>query len=268
MQIKFWGVRGSIAVSGSKYVRTGGNTTCLELIDQGHRLILDGGTGLRSLGEQISPEETNITMLFTHAHWDHIQGIPFFSPAFNPEATIRMIGAHNLSSAIAAQMQPPIFPIRLNQIPATLNFETIAIGTPVEIGPFVVDALPVSHPNGVLAFRIQSGHRTIVFATDNELDAEIDPNLISFAADADLLIHDAQYTDAEYCGIDGPSRRGWGHSSWESAVTLAQRAGVHQLALFHHDPRREDSGVEQIERHAVARFAGSIAAREGMVLSV
>jgi len=267
MQIKFWGVRGSIAVSGSGYMRTGGNTTCLEIRHQGQRLIFDGGTGIRSLGSQLPKTDDDFSIFFTHAHWDHIQGIPFFAPAFNKNSTIRMYGAPNLQSAIAAQMRPPIFPITLDQIPANLIFETISTG-PIAVGPFIVEAMPVSHPNGVLAYRIRAGHRSVVFATDNELGAEINPELISFAADTDLLIHDAQYTDDEYTGRVGPSRRGWGHSSWESAVDLAQRAGAHQLALFHHDPQREDSGVEQIERQAVARFSGSIAAREGMVLSI
>jgi phosphoribosyl 1,2-cyclic phosphodiesterase len=268
MQVRFWGVRGSIAVSGAQYSDTGGNTSCVELVCDGERLVLDGGTGLRGLGDHLGYGPHRVRLLFSHVHWDHIQGVPFFSPAFHPDAQIEMIGARRdsgtLRDALSRQMQPPQFPITLDMLKARLSWVDLTAGEPVETGPFRVIPLELNHPDGVFAYRIEAGGRSLVYATDHEHGGRGPTReLVDLAEGVDLLVHDAQYTDAEYRGEGGPPRRGWGHSTWEEAVETARRAEVGQLALFHHDPGRGDRAVTGIETVACQVRRGTFAAREG-----
>lgn len=257
MRVTFWGVRGSVAVSGGGFLRTGGNTTCVEVEHDGARLILDGGTGLQSLGASVTgPLEA--LLLFTHVHWDHIQGVPYFGPAFDPESRLTFVGAPGLQAALHDQMRPPSFPVGFDAFRAATSFLELEAGAPVELGPFRVEAAEMTHPNGVLCYRITAGKRSVVFATDVEHGMTLDPRLLQLAEGVDLLIHDAQYTDAEY-----PSRRGWGHSTWEQAVAVARTAGAARLALFHHDPTRSDTALAGIEAIATRRHPTAFAAREG-----
>lgn len=288
MRVRFWGVRGSIAVSGPQFIRTGGNTSCVEVEAAGERLILDGGTGLRALGDGLmagaarsagAPVRT--TILFSHVHWDHIQGVPFFAPAFHPDTELCFVGvqrpgAGGIRSALAAQMRPPNFPITLDMLRARVRFCDILPDQPVEIGPFRVLPLDIPHPDGASAFRIEAGGRSFVYATDIEHGASLRSEVLRLAEGADLLVHDAQYTRAEYRGeaVDGRAgfpRVGWGHSSWEEAVEVAAAASAGRLALFHHDPRRGDAEVERLE--ALASQAAPArcrvqAAREGAVFAL
>lgn len=267
MQVRFWGVRGSIAVSGAEFLGAGGNTTCVEVVHEGHRLILDGGTGLQPLGASLgSPADA--TLLFTHVHWDHIQGVPFFAPAFHPESHLTFVGAPGLRDALASQMRPPLFPVTLDAFRARLTFLESRVEEPFEVGPFRVQALQMPHPDGVVCYRITAGGRSLVFATDVEHGEHLDRRLLDFAEGADLLIHDAQYTRAEYAGEQGPCRKGWGHSTWEQAVEAANRAEVDKLALFHHDPTRNDRALAVVESIAQHRHHGTFAAREGAVVAL
>ena len=272
MKIRFWGVRGSIAVSGEPFLRTGGNTPCVELTCEGHRLVLDGGTGMRALGQALGGQPLSATVLFTHVHWDHIQGVPFFAPAYHPGSQITFGGVRRASGdirdALARQMKPPAFPVTLDQFGAQLDFLDLEEPQPVDIGPFRVSWCDLEHPDGVVAYRITAGGRTVVFATDVEHGETIDERLVRLSEGADLLVHDAQYTRGEYEGRVGISRRGWGHSTWCDAVTVASRAGVQSLALYHHDPTRSDVEVEAIETLARARFEGAFAARETEAFAV
>lgn len=268
MDVRFWGVRGSIAVSGARYQRAGGNTSCVELRAGGERLILDGGTGLRALGDAIAAETggaVRATVLFSHVHWDHIQGVPFFAPAFHPASELLLVGATrdgvDLRDALARQMVAPTFPVGLDALRARLAWRAAVAGEPFEVGPFRITAAESSHPNGVLAWRVEAEGRAVVYATDIEHGGALDPRLVALAEGADLLVHDAQYTDEEY-----PSRRGWGHSTWAEAVGVAKRAGARRLALFHHDPRRDDDALAVIEDRARSLFAGTFAAREGVAV--
>jgi phosphoribosyl 1,2-cyclic phosphodiesterase len=280
MEVQFWGVRGSIAVSGSKYQRYGGNTTCVEVTHDGQRLILDAGTGARALGDAIGFSPVSATFLFTHVHWDHIQGFPFFAPAFHPGSDLRILGADRPSGGVAdalrAQMRPPQFPVTLDALRARLSFGGVTSGEWVEIGPFRVLPLELDHPDGVLAYRIEAGGKTVVFATDVEQalrggaegGAGLDRRLIALAEGADLLIHDAQYTPAEYVGQSGPMRRGWGHSTWTAAMAIAREAAAARLALYHHDPSRTDDQLDAIEQVARLDLAGVFMAREGAPVAV
>jgi phosphoribosyl 1,2-cyclic phosphodiesterase len=272
MEVRFWGVRGSIAVCGPDYCRTGGNTTCVEVLHEGKRLILDGGTGLRALGDSLGFNPIEATLLFTHVHWDHIQGVPFFTPAFNPAAKLTFVGTRRdsgtLRDALASQMQPPRFPITIDALRADMKFIDIEHDTPFENGPFRITPMDLNHPDGVLSYRIEAGGTSIVFATDVEHGDGIDDRLCKLSDNVDLLIHDAQYTQDEYEGRRGPSRRGWGHSKWTDAATVARRAGVDRLALFHHDPTRGDDALERLEADARQMFSRSFAAREGMPVAL
>lgn len=268
MQVEFWGVRGSIAVSGPRFARTGGNTTCVSIVAEGQRLILDGGTGLGALGASLGYTPVEATVLFTHLHWDHIQGVPFFQPAFHPDSNLTFMGVERHSGgvrdALALQMRPPQFPVGIDMLKGAKAFVDVAARAPFEVGPFRITALEQDHPDGVVAWRVQTADRSMVFATDIEHGLHLDADLRRFAEGVDLLVHDAQYTHAEYTGVGGPPRRGWGHSTWEQAVALADQAGAGRLALFHHDPTRDDDAVAIIEHAAQQRFAPTFAAREGM----
>jgi phosphoribosyl 1,2-cyclic phosphodiesterase len=272
MEVRFWGVRGSIAVSGPRYLATGGNTPCVEILHEGCRLVLDGGTGLRALGDALGFVPLEATVLFTHVHWDHIQGVPFFTPAYNPDAKITFMGAKrdgvDVRSALASQMKPPTFPVTLDTLSAQIGFRDVVTPDPFEVGPFRVTPVDLQHPDGVLAYRVSAGGRTVVFATDVEHGDRVDERVIALSEGADLLIHDAQYTVPEYRGLRGPSRRGWGHSTWTDAVEVARKAGVSRLALFHHDPTRSDEALAAIEGEAKTFFAPTFAAREGSPLEL
>ncbi|MEQ1501102.1 MAG: MBL fold metallo-hydrolase [Myxococcota bacterium] len=262
MRVTFWGVRGSVPVSGGGFARTGGNTTCVSVEHEGAQLILDGGTGLQALGAA-TEGPLDAWLLFTHLHWDHIQGVPFFRPAFDPDSHLVLVGAPGLARGLDQQMRPPSFPIGFDALRARTEFLEVAASDVVELGPFRVEVAEMTHPNGVLCYRISAGGRSLVFATDVEHGDALDPRLVALASGVDLLIHDAQYTEAEY-----RQRRGWGHSTWEQAVALARRADAERVALFHHDPTRSDAQLAVIEAVAAQRHVTAFAAREGGVVAV
>ena len=271
MRVRFWGVRGSVAVSGTPFIGTGGNTTCVEIQHEGHRLILDGGTGLQALGQAVG-SPTDATILFTHVHWDHIQGVPFFQPLYHPESRIQMMGVRSswgsIRDALDAQMRPPQFPIGLKDFNAQLAFDDIDPRHPTEVGPFRVETRAMDHPDGVMVYRVTAGGRTVVFATDVEHGDSLDRDFLTFCEGSDLLIHDAQYTDAEYRGVRCPPKAGWGHSTWNQAVSVGRLCGAERLALFHHDPTRTDTQVAVIEDRARELHDGAFAAREGTVIDL
>lgn len=267
--VRFWGVRGSIASPGPDTVRVGGNTSCVEVQCGSTTLVLDAGTGIRKLGDALVKEgrARELTLLLSHLHWDHIQGLPFFVPAYVPASRIDILGATwndaPVSSVLERQMTSPVFPVRLDELPATIVAREMRSGEVIRIGPARIHARKLNHPGGVLGFRIEAGEHVIAYATDTEHYACLDPGVLALAAGADVLIYDAQYTTEEYRGDCGPSKVGWGHSTWEVACQTAAAAGVRSLYLFHHDPRRTDAQLAEIERQAQARFARTFVAREG-----
>jgi phosphoribosyl 1,2-cyclic phosphodiesterase len=280
MKITFWGVRGSIATSGPQFAQVGGNTTCLEIEADGERLIIDAGTGIRGLGDKLVAESrmlggrVDATMLFTHLHWDHIQGFPFFGPAFTPCNRLDLFGPADggvsLEDAMRKQMQPPMFPITLETMLATKSFHTIGDGSELELRGFRVKSRALSHPQGSLGYRIEHGGRSVCFATDTEHpdDGSVDEALLDLARDVDVLIYDAQFTVDEYEGRLGPPRRGWGHSTYVAAAKVAHATGAKALMLTHHDPSHDDGMVEAIEREARSLFTPCRAARETQALLV
>lgn len=269
LTIQFFGVRGSIASPGPSTVGVGGNTPCVEVRCGDTVLVLDAGTGMRALGERLLAEGIREhTVLSSHLHWDHIQGLPFFLPAWIPGHRVTLVGREGIRGALEAQMTPPCFPVRVADMKAELAFREIASGEQIRIGAASVRAAQLNHPGGVLGYRVDYGGRGVVYATDTEHYACPDPHLVELARGADVLIYDAMYTPDEYAGRAGPAKVGWGHSTWEAGVAVADAAGVDRLVLFHHDPQRSDAAVEAIERAADRARPGTVAAREGDVIAL
>jgi phosphoribosyl 1,2-cyclic phosphodiesterase len=270
MKVQFWGVRGSIASFNPQQSRVGGNTACVEVQSQGVRLILDAGTGIRALGDQMAQEpHPRATLLFSHLHWDHVQGFPFFRPAYLPSAELTLIGpeplgARGLRATLERQMSPPNFPVPLGAMRAKLAFEAARPGQAIELGPFRVTPFALPHPQDCLGYRIEADGAVFVFATDVELSAAgLTPEISRAIERADLLALDAQYTPEEYAGHSGPSKKGWGHSTMMDAAQVASALNVRRLLLFHHDPSRDDAQVDAMVAEAQRVFPATEAAREG-----
>jgi phosphoribosyl 1,2-cyclic phosphodiesterase len=272
LTVRFWGVRGSVAASGLEYAGTGGNTACVEVRAGDQLLVFDAGTGLVGLGRTLPPGVT-VHLFLSHLHWDHIQGFPFFAPAWTRGSTVVVHGpgtAADLRAALSLQMTAPEFPVPLSAMGGTIEFRGLSPGEWVVLGRTTVEAAALNHPQGCLGYRVTSpGGRSLVYATDTEPEAgaELDAGVVRLARGADLLVHDAQYTDGEYLGQGGPSRVGWGHTPLGAACRNAAEAGVGRLLLFHHDPARDDRGVAALEQAARGRFPAATAAREGLVLA-
>jgi len=270
MQIRFWGVRGSIASPGPETAAVGGNTSCVEVTCASTRIVLDAGTGLRRLGDALmaARQPVDVTLLLSHFHWDHIQGLPFFVPAYLPSTRMHVVGGANgimsLRETLAHQMTQPVFPVRLDELAATITTREARPGEELALGDAVVRVAKGNHPGGVLAYRIEHGGRSVVFATDTEHFACVDPQLRALCDGADVLIYDAQYTPEEYRGDGGRSKVGWGHSTYVAGAELARACGVGQYVLFHHDPSRTDDKVADVEARARELYPSAVAAREGM----
>jgi phosphoribosyl 1,2-cyclic phosphodiesterase len=270
MTLRFWGVRGSTPTPVRENLKYGGNTPCIELRAGGELFILDCGTGLRLLGHSLRREfgrkPIRAQVFLSHYHWDHIQGIPFFTPLYDPKNTFVF---HSFQSAetdvqraLEHQMNNPYFPVDMRAMRAKRNFREIEEQSG-RFGGLLITARRLNHPQGCLGFRIEYHGRTITYATDNEPgDPRGDQNVRALADGADVLIYDAQYTPQEYCN----GKQSWGHSTWEEGVKIAREARVKKLVLFHHDPDHNDRKVDAIVRQAQRRFPATIAAREGLML--
>ncbi len=299
IQVTFWGVRGSYPSPGTRTARTGGNTPCVQVRAGKHLIILDAGTGVIGLGNslvnqfQVDKKPINATILFTHTHHDHTQGFPFFAPTYLPVTTLYIFGPRTLEEdlhgVLARAMLPPVFPITLEQLPCVRIVRNLSEGELIVLNsdhteprvlagqrdglPHSVDTVHIqahrsyAHPQGVYVYRIEHNGQAIVYATDTEGYVNGDQRLIRFVRGATLLIHDAQYTEAEYASPT-TAKQGWGHSTWQMAVNVAQSAGVKQLVLFHHDPDHSDEMLEQVEREAQAVFPGARLAREGLTIEL
>jgi phosphoribosyl 1,2-cyclic phosphodiesterase len=268
LQVTFWGVRGSAPISSSDTVQVGGNTSCVQItLSDGTPLLLDAGTGLARFGDAWKQASTHFHLLLSHAHWDHIQGFPFFAPAYLPEHQISVYGpcheAYSLQAILAQQMKAPFFPVEISTMQATLSFRELGIER-FEIAGAQITTAAFHHPGGVLGFRIEEKGKTVVFATDMEYTHDAIPeHLVDFVRDADLLIFDAQYTPEELS-----EKQGWGHSTHLTAAHLAAQAGVKQVMLYHHDPSHHDAALFGMEKEAQAIFSASFLACEGLQLNL
>ena len=287
-RVKFWGVRGSIPAPGNATSFFGGNTSCVELRADGEHIICDAGSGIRPLGLALAAEASgkplNLTLLITHAHWDHIQGFPFFVPAYDPNTRLRILGyegaTEGLRTTLAGQMESPYFPLALDEMPGNIEFEELK-EMQFQIGCIPVEACFTNHPGVCVGYRFHTSGGVIVYMPDNEtvsrnasgsterVPSTMDANIVEFIRDADVLILDAQYDSKEY-----RAHIGWGHGCVDEVVTMAANANVQRLYLFHHDPAHDDRVISSMVMHArsLAKAAGSAmqidAAREGEVVAL
>jgi len=276
-KLNFWGVRGSTPTVDPATWRFGGNTPCLDLTaPDGTQFILDCGTGLRMLGSRWITEdavrsiETHIFV--THYHWDHIQGLPFFSPLYVERNEFhfysfrsKFLGRDSLRQVFEAQMALPYFPVDISAMSARRKFREVDGGETFRVGDNKVTARWLNHPQGCLGFRIETPAGTVVYATDNEPgNPALDKNLRELAEGADIFINDAQFTPAQLA----TTRKGWGHSSWKEGVKIAREVNAKTLVLFHHDPDSTDRVVDGILREAREEFDSVFAASEGMSITL
>ena len=269
MTLRFWGVRGSIPSPAAENLGYGGNTSCVEVRAGNQIFILDAGSGIRQLGRELANEfersRFEATLLISHTHWDHIQGLPFFQPAYSGASSIRIVGgaemAANFRQAFSNQMSPMHFPVPLSHLIGVEQIGALAHGAN-SFGGTEVRSIALNHPGGCTGFRLDAAGGSIAYLPDHEPYGRgasdhygsAEAALIQFVRQVDVLVLDSQYTNAEY-----PTRVGWGHGCLEESVRLAMRADVRELVLFHHDPDHDDATIDSMVNQArrIAEKAGS-----------
>jgi phosphoribosyl 1,2-cyclic phosphodiesterase len=251
MIIKCHGARGSIPVSGPEYIKYGGDTTCLEIRTKNDEVIIvDAGSGIRRLGNQLIEEgRYDYHLIFTHSHLDHILGFPFFKPVYHPKANIHMMGCPttqgNIRKLLSKAMSAPLFPIQFDALLANIEYD-VECRLGYQIDSIEIFPINLNHPNGGMGYKFVEDGKSFVFLTDNELGSKHRngrsfEEYVSFSKDADLFIHDSEYTRDEYCVT-----KGWGHSTYPEALALAQKAHVKTFGLFHHNQNRSDADLDII----------------------
>ena len=262
-RVRFWGARGSIPTPGKEYARFGGNTPCVQLTgEEGTELILDAGTGIRAAGAALAANGRRVHVLLTHLHLDHIQGLLFFEPFFDPEAEITVWGppgGHTLRERLARYLSNPLSPIEIRELPAQVRFDSAPAG-PWRLGEFEVRGALVAHRGTTLGYRVEIGDASLCYLPDHEPGLGTDLRSapadwvsgLDLARDADVLIHDGQYFDDEY-----GDHLGWGHSGLADALAFAARADAERTFLFHHDPGHDDAALDRMA--AAAREAAAVA---------
>ncbi|HEX5585726.1 MAG TPA: MBL fold metallo-hydrolase [Acidimicrobiia bacterium] len=278
MKLRIWGTRGSLPTPGRATNRYGGNTSCVEVrgADRGHVVVLDAGSGIRALGRALPAKLHRVDVLLTHLHMDHIIGLGFFEALFRPGLEVHIWGPSSttmpLRDRLARYLSPPLFPVSLRELPCDLELHDVPLGHFALPGMHVLAAL-VTHPGPTVGYRLDDGRGTLAYLSDHEpaLGSRLFPEApewtsgFDLAAGVDVLIHDAQYTDAEY-----PDHVGWGHSSITQAIEFAQATGVGTLVAFHHDPSHDDATLDAIYDDLTSRVLGFelVAAREGARIEV
>lgn len=270
--IRFWGVRGTVPVAGRATQRYGGNTSCVEVQCGPRRIILDAGTGLYPLG--VSLASGRMDLLLSHTHIDHLIGLLFFGPAYDKNSQLRiwagnLLPEHRIEEVLDRLMSPPLFPLTRNAFKAMMEFRDFQAGARLnpecwKTDDITVDTLPLNHPDRSTGYRISYGGRALCYITDIEhVPSMLEAPLVQFLHGADALIYDATYTDEEF-----GQYRGWGHSTWQQAVRLAEAADVKRLFLFHHDPAAADATLDARQAVITQCFPQALLAREGMEIAL
>ncbi len=301
-KIKFWGVRGSYPVPGSDTAKIGGNTSCIEIKINNEVIIIDAGTGIIKLGNELVKESIKTkkpivaTLLFSHMHHDHNQGFPFFKPAYIGSSILYLFGQkffqEDIEEVLARAMLPPFFPVELSELNSarivhSINESEIIIikpdsGSPPQIynkyrDDYSIDDDDIeiemlkgyAHPKGgIIFYKIKYKNKSVVYASDTEGYLWGDQKLIEFSKDCDILIHDVQFTAQDYRGETGPTKQGYGHSTPEMAIDIVKKSNAKKLVLFHHDPEHSDSKVKSIEKACQKSYSNSIAAYESLELDL
>ncbi|MCH2547793.1 MAG: MBL fold metallo-hydrolase [Alphaproteobacteria bacterium] len=268
--LKFWGVRGSIACPGEDTIRYGGNTSCIEVHCGDYNLIFDMGTGLKQLGDALPPgKQLNYDIFLTHSHMDHVNGFPFFKPAYSPATRLKLWAGHlraqglSLEQIIRNLMDQPFFPITVDLLAASLVFNDFSSGDDIRISDdIVIQTTPLNHPGGGTGYRLNYAGRSLCYITDTEhVPGKPDKNILALIEGADMVIYDSNFTDAEF-----GNHVGWGHSTWQEGARLCEMANVKTFVAFHHDPSHTDTHMDSIAQDLEAMRPNSIVAKEGMVL--
>jgi len=268
-KVKFWGVRGSIACPTANHLAFGGNTSCIEVSVGGTKIILDAGTGIRSLGSWFMRKDVkHATILMSHTHWDHINGFPFFVPAFNAGYSFHIMAGHlsddeGIHEVLAGQMAQPMFPVPIEAMQGEITYQDFRAGEAFTLpadSRISIKTAPLNHPNGATGYRIEYAGKSFCYVTDTEhVIGKPDENILGLIDGADVVVYDSTYTDDEF-----PAKIGWGHSTWQEGIRLFRAANVKRLAIFHHDPEHEDRFMDGVEAEARLEWDGSIVAREHM----
>jgi phosphoribosyl 1,2-cyclic phosphodiesterase len=272
LTVRFWGVRGTLPTPGAGTVHYGGNTSCVEIEFGQRHVIFDAGSGIRNLGERLARQGGSIEtdILFSHCHMDHVCGVPFFAPFYDAPHRVRLWAGNllpkgTLEGAIRSIMSTPLFPIEIEAFKAEVQFRDFHAGEMLDLGGGITARTGMlNHPGGAVGYRLECAGKSIAYITDTEhLPNELDRTVLSLIQDADLMIYDSTYTDEEF-----PAYAGWGHSTWQQGVRLADAGQVKRLAVFHHDPDHDDAFLQKVEAAAAKAHPGAFVAREGLVLQL
>jgi phosphoribosyl 1,2-cyclic phosphodiesterase len=269
--VRFWGVRGSIACSGPRTTRYGGNTSSLEVRCGDRLLMFDAGTGLRYLGNTLAANgPLDADLFLTHTHFDHVCGLPFFRPFFQPNNRFRLWAGHlaegmTLRRVLGEFMMAPLFPVPPQVFRARMEYREFKPGETLAPGPGIqLRTATLNHPDGATGYRVDFGGRSVCYLTDTEhVPGAPDRNILALIKDADLVIYDSMYTDSEY-----GTYVGWGHSTWQEGVRLCRAAGAKRLAVFHHDPEHDDDMLDGVARDLEKEMPGSFVAKDGLVVEL
>ncbi|WP_099557651.1 MBL fold metallo-hydrolase [Hartmannibacter diazotrophicus] len=269
LYVRAWGTRGSVPVSGPSFQRYGGNTVCVEMRCGDSVLIFDAGSGIVPAGKVLKAEGCKqVQLLFSHCHYDHIIGLPYFAPIYDPEATVTISSGHlagkmSTSEMIDQFMQPPWFPVTPKTCRSQINYRDFRAGDVLAPCPdVVVKTCQLDHPGGAIGYRVEWGGRIVAFITDTEhTPGTLDPNVLALIENADVFLYDASYTDEEM-----EKYKGFGHSSWQQGIRLARAANAKSVGFLHHSPWRTDHELDKMGRAASEEFAGAFVARDGQTM--
>ncbi len=269
--VKFWGVRGSIATPSPEYMDFGGNTSCVEVVAGDEVYIFDCGSGIRNLGKALLEREVKTAnILLSHTHWDHINGFPFFLPAYLDTHAFHLWAGHliddgGVEKVMSGQMMQPMFPVPMEAMRSNIMFHDFRAGEKLNLSKKTkIKTALLNHPNGATAYRLEFGGKSMCYVTDTEhVVGKPDQTILKLIEGADLVIYDCTYTDDEF-----EKKMGWGHSSWQEGVRLCQAANVKSLAIFHHDPEHEDIFMRKVEKQARSTWDGAFVARDNMMIKL